>query len=67
MKETTQPHGNEHGDQSASDTPDKHRNPRALRKGPDMPEDHDQRHQTDPEDDYENPDGTGPRRGLGGP
>lgn len=58
---------NPHGDQSRSDTPDKHRNPRAGDKGPDMHEDHGKGHRTDPEEDYEKPDGTGPRRGLGGP
>jgi len=65
MHEPAQTQDNEDGDQASADTPDKHRNPRAPRKTMDMPEDHDE-HQTDPEEDYEKPDGTGPRRGLGG-
>lgn len=46
-----------------ADTPEKLRNPRATRKGPDMPEDHG-RHRTDPEEDYAKPDGS-ERRGPG--
>ena len=61
------PRQNEDSDQSQADTADKHRNPRTGRKGPDMPEDHDKGHRTDPEADYEKPDGTGPRRGPDGP
>lgn len=45
-------------------TPDKLRNPRATRKGKDMPGDH-EGHRTDPEEDYAKPDGS-ERRGSGG-
>ena len=38
-------------------TAEKYRNPRATRKGPDMPEDRDG-HRIDPETDYARPDGS---------
>jgi len=40
-----------------ADSVTKYRNPRATRKGPDMPEDLDG-HRTDPETDYVKPDGS---------
>ncbi len=43
--------------QNKADTPDKLRNPRATRKGPDMPGDF-RKHRTDPDNDYEKPDGS---------
>lgn len=46
--------------------PDKIRNPRSGDKGPDMPDDHGSGHRTNPEREYERPDGSGPSKGLGG-
>jgi len=56
---------NQESDQAKADTPQKYRSPRSIGKGKDMPEDH-EGHRTDPEEDYERPDGS-ERRGLGGP
>lgn len=56
--------GNAESPQSNANTAEKYRNPRATRKGPDMPEDHG-RHRTDPENDYPKPDGSEGSEGSG--
>lgn len=56
--------GNSDSPENNANTAEKFRNPRATRKGPDMPGDH-ERHRTDPEEDYEKPDGS-ERDGLPG-
>ena len=61
--EDTSP-GNSDGPANNANTAEKFRNPRATRKGPDMPGDH-QGHRTDPEEDYPKPDGS--EGGAGGP
>jgi hypothetical protein len=54
-EETTSANGD--GIENSPDTADRYRNPRATRKGPDMPGDHDG-HRIDPDTDYARPDGS---------
>lgn len=54
---TASENGDSSDDNHKADSAEKYRNPRATRKGPDMPEDLDG-HRTDPETDYVKPDGS---------
>lgn len=56
---STPDEGNERSSERV-DAPDQVRNPRAERKGRDMPEDYGSGHRTDPESDYPRPDGKDP-------